>query len=86
MTRSAKMVGFEKSSLRFFFDFLVRFFWRTTNAIKTIFSGKLGLIGKFKKHKKKFDPIKGGWELNAPYLVPKHFTLNATFLDIETMH
>ena len=54
------MVGFEKRSLRFFFDFLVRFLWRTTNAIKKIFSGQLGLVMRFKKNLKKFRSDKRG--------------------------
>ena len=54
------MVGFEKCSLRFFFDFLVRFFWRTTNAIKKIFSGKLSLVRRLKKYSKKIRSDKRG--------------------------
>ena len=64
VTRSAKIVGFEKDSLRFFFDILVCFFWRITNAIKKIFSGKLGLVRRFEKKLKKFqfDKREGGVE------------------------
>ena len=53
------MVDFENSSLRFLFDFVVRFFWPTTNAIKKIFSGKLGLVEGFKKKKFRSDKRAG---------------------------